>query len=462
MYYFAELLLVFSFCVVATSPDTSFAEATKCNPQRLAQDVVGNGRGAVDAMEGGNRGSEGARAVSERTPESRSARSGASTTEASSAGLFHVPSSVMDENSGRQKEMMLATLKVLEMATLDGHVHRWTLRFKSEEIETLFRHRNALLHRETIYAGFFLQLVFGVVFGFGADLLGSRFKVEGCNAFKETPEVLALCRKMLNSHIIAPSVRQAIESEDLKYPELGQDMLGENNNERFGVTESDQQQLGGYEKVFQVANVLWTFVFVSLGALAHWRIHYTAKRLQPGARLSLGSCVQLREVEGKKWATVSACVIYAVGLAGYCGLAIGIAPFDSFWELRLYLWYAFTYLFAVFFTGMLFWQVVGMSIAATICFYALTIPIFFWNLDDIVGVLDTVGEIEPVFEMTLYSGVAIVRRPCPDTFPLVVSFLTLTSTQLNVFYTFMMVMSAYSNEVNARRSFLQEFFSFYQ
>ena len=76
--------------------------------------------------------------------------------------------------------------------------------------------------------------------------------------------------------------------------------------------------------------------------------------------------------------------------------------------------------------------------------------------------LDTVGEIEPVFEMTLYAGVAIVRRPCPDTFPLVVSFLTLTSTQLNVFYTFMMVMSAYSNEVNARRSFLQEFFSFYQ
>lgn len=413
-------------------------------------------------MEGGNRGSEGARAVSERTPESRSARSGASTTEASSAGLFHVPSSVMDENSGRQKEMMLATLKVLEKATLDGHVHRWTLRFKSEEIETLFRHRNALLHRETIYAGFFLQLVFGVVFGFGADLLGSRFKVEGCNAFKETPEVLALCRKMLNNHIIAPNVRQAIESEDLKYPGLGQDLLKDFDNERFSVTESDQQQLGGYEKVFQVANVLWTFVFVSLGALAHWRIHYTAKRLQPGARLSLGSCVQLREVEGKKWATVSACVIYAVGLAGYCGLSIGIAPFDSFWELRLYLWYAFTYLFAVFFTGMLFWQVVGMSIAATICFYALTIPIFFWNLDDIVGVLDTVGEIEPVFEMTLYAGIAIVRRPCPDTFPLVVSFLTLTSTQLNVFYTFMMVMSAYSNEVNARRSFLQEFFSFYQ
>ena len=425
-------------------------------------DVVGNGRGAVDAMEGGNRGSEGARAVSERTPESRSARSGASTTEASSAGLFHVPSSVMDENSVRQKEMMLATLKVLEKATLDGHVHRWTLRFKSEEIETLFRHRNALLHRETIYAGFFLQLVFGVVFGFGADLLGSRFKVEGCNAFKETPEVLALCRKMLNNHIIAPSVRQAIESEDLEYPGLGQDLLGENNNERFSVTESDQQQLGGYEKVFQVANVLWTFVFVSLGALAHWRIHYTAKRLQPGARLSLGSCVQLREVEGKKWATISACVIYAVGLAGYCCLAIGIAPFDSFWELRLYLWYAFTYLFAVFFTGMLFWQVVGMSIAATIFFYALTVPIFFWNLDDINGVLDTVGEIEPVFEMTLYTGTAIVRRPCPDTFPLVVSFLTLTSTQLNVFYTLMMVMCAYSNEVNARRSFLQEFFSFYQ
>ena len=77
---------------------------------------------------------------------------------------------------------------------------------------------------------------------------------------------------------------------------------------------------------------------------------------------------------------------------------------------------------------------------ASLAFYGCSIPIVKRNQTLIVTKLDSLEEMEPIFEVILYSVVAA----------------------LNALFTALMLISSYSNELTARRSFLQEFMIYYQ
>jgi len=79
----------------------------------------------------------------------------------------------------------------------------------------------------------------------------------------------------------------------------------------------------------------------------------------------------------------------------------------------------------------------GISTAA---FYGTSLPVYLNNRSQIEGSLDTLSEIEPVFEMIVYLSVSIMQ----------------------CMFTLLMLISTYWNEVNARKSFLQSFMIKYQ
>ena len=108
--------------------------------------------------------------------------------------------------------------------------------------------------------------------------------------------------------------------------------------------------------------------------------------------------------------------------------------------MRLLIWYTFVMLMSVWFTGILFYHMLMMACLSMICFYGFTLPILIANSNKVLGDLDEIEEIEPIFELILYSAVAL----------------------LNAMFTGLMVASSYSNEMMARRSFLQEFMIKYQ
>ena len=95
---------------------------------------------------------------------------------------------------------------------------------------------------------------------------------------------------------------------------------------------------------------------------------------------------------------------------------------------------------AVWFTGILFYHTLFMAVVSTITFYAFSIPILIKNESNVTGDLNQIEEIEPIFELILYCGVAL----------------------LNFMFTGLMLLSSYTNEMMARRSFLQGFMIKYQ
>ena len=113
---------------------------------------------------------------------------------------------------------------------------------------------------------------------------------------------------------------------------------------------------------------------------------------------------------------------------------------DVFWSVRLFVWYNYLFLTVIWLAGLTFLPILVMIFVITCVFYGTTIPIALDNSKLIVGTLDEVSEIEPVFEIILYSALATV----------------------NIIFNVLMLISAYTLERANRRSFLQTYMIRYQ
>ncbi|UPR03326.1 guanylate cyclase [Chloropicon primus] len=333
--------------------------------------------------------------------------------------------------------MLAGTLQVLEEVKLTrGEVlHRFSLTFVDPSVEESFRNQHAVAHEQLTYTGYFLQLLMGATIGFAGALLGRGFKDQQCKRFTSVA-METFCQQVLGSREITTLEKFALESLNTT---LASVLLTEARTGKLGrMEESSFMLIEADALMIMLVNMIWLLFITALGAAVHWRIHYRSDRLQQGARCSLSSFVTLRDLKRKRWATLASFVVYTLGLAGFCGFAVVVSSYDAFWQMRLLLWYAFLFLIGIFFTGMLFWQAVAMSVVGTACFIGCSVPILLHNRGEMTGGLTTLIEIEPVFETVVYCGTVVE----------------------SLFMTALLVVSAYQNTMTTRTSFLLELMIF--
>jgi len=254
---------------------------------------------------------------------------------------------------------------------LDKHIQPFTMQFNNIEIEREFLQQHALNQRRVIYMGYIAVTV-------GGALL----------------------------------ITFSVLIRDLKH--------------RLCLKASGQCR-EACESMFTVAKVqldsMLTFVvpfcgFVTLvGIAAHTYIHRNAK------------------IENKAWSLLAVGITYTTMISGFAFLAGVFNQVDSFWMIRLFGGYNLLLLIAISFSGLLFWPIVLLYVICSCFYYGASIPVMVDDFHQIIGDLDTMSEIEPTFEIVLFSGTAALNFIC------------------NI----LMVIGAYYYERAFRRDFLEGF-----
>jgi len=189
------------------------------------------------------------------------------------------------------------------------------LTFKNWMVEKTFMNEYAVLHKRTVYAGYIIQLLSGILL----ILLAILF-----NVFRQD-----LCEHgEACSVLFGPPIPL----------EVGTQMFGSINSliSIFGV------------------------VLILLGGLLHYYIHGSSS------------------IKNKVWALVSNNVIYMLELTVLIANLTfnhSLGDMDKFWGLRLFLWYLVIIMISVYFTGFLFKQNALNFVFATSLFYGLSLPI---------------------------------------------------------------------------------------
>jgi len=374
------------------------------------------------------------------------------------------------------KHLLDGTYAVLNQAKLSKDViHSVTLRFRDKTIEEKFLQEHAIANERTVYVGYFLQLFLGALGMLVSKMMIKAYKLDACARVEDIGEEV-LCHKMLGNHFVSEDMKESLRNSNSTLAKnILEDAINKGNNDQIGfdISEWFSSKNSSYlmktEDLESQASVLigmlWLMLVCLLGTIVHWRLHWkkppeiqseqsqppktswmsvfmSKKKRGEKRERHCGVCCQNHgtEVVKKAWATRAACVVYTVELVGFCLLCLLIHSFDAFWILTLYLWYTFVLLLGVWFTGMLFWHTVTVCFFATVAFYSTSLPVVSHYRVVVRGGLDSLEEIEPIFEVTVYTAIAL----------------------LNLLFTTLVILSAYANETTARRSFLQTFMIYYQ
>jgi len=374
------------------------------------------------------------------------------------------------------KHLLDGTYAVLNQAKLSKDViHSVTLRFRDKTIEEKFLQEHAIANERTVYVGYFLQLFLGALGMLVSKMMIKAYKLDACARVEDIGEEV-LCHKMLGNHFVSEDMKESLRNSNSTLAKnILEDAINKGNNDQIGfdISEWFSSKNSSYlmktEDLESQASVLigmlWLMLVCLLGTIVHWRLHWkkppeiqseqsqppktswmsvfmSKKKRREKRERHCGVCCQNHgtEVVKKAWATRAACVVYTVELVGFCLLCLLIHSFDAFWILTLYLWYTFVLLLGVWFTGMLFWHTVTVCFFATVAFYSTSLPVVSHYRVVVRGGLDSLEEIEPIFEVTVYTAIAL----------------------LNLLFTTLVILSAYANETTARRSFLQTFMIYYQ
>jgi len=360
------------------------------------------------------------------------------------------------KNIDSSEHLLAGTFAVLNQAKLSKDVmHPLSLRFRDKTIEELFLQEHAIAYKRIVYAGYFLQLFLGALGVLISKMIIKVYKLDAC-AQLEDVAMTALCQKMLGNRFISKHKQDLLRKDNSTLARnILDDVIEQKASDPLGLDitdwisyDPDDEANYKYVKTEDVetqasviAGMVWLMLVCLVGSILHWRIHWKAGKKSSSRKCGGAWCVNHRkEVKAKAWATRVACICYTVELVGFCVLSLIFHSFDAFWELTLFLWYMFILLIGAWFTGMLFLHTLTLCAFATVAFYGSTLPIVFFYKDIVKGSLNTLEEIEPIFEVVMYASVAL----------------------LNLLFTALVLISAYANETTARRSFLQSFMIYYQ
>ena len=121
-------------------------------------------------------------------------------------------SKVFRPMTSSSRHLLEGTMAVLQQAKLSSDVfHPLYLRFRDATIEKVFLNEHAIVHRRSVYTGYFIQLMLGCIGILIAQLIGMTVKVEQCVSI-ESPPFEVLCQKMLGNRMVSKNGLEALNN----------------------------------------------------------------------------------------------------------------------------------------------------------------------------------------------------------------------------------------------------------